>query len=202
MKKKLLLTLMMLAAILMFAGCKSKEADAVPTPGTWTDNVYENEYAGLTFTMPEGWTALSDEEISEMMGVGTEIMKESGLEFSEEMLELQSIYAMMAQNPTTGTNVSLMFENLALSAGGTKLTETDYIDALKSQLEQVGIPYTFGETTERTIGGNTYVVLEADATDYGAKQFYCVRKSGKYMIASIITITGDDSVEDVFNCFN
>ena len=40
--------------------------------GNWNNNVYTNDFLGLKFNLPEGWTYSSDEEIAEMMNLGIE----------------------------------------------------------------------------------------------------------------------------------
>lgn len=181
---------------------EKKEKDTVPVRGVWNDDVYTNDFTGATFELPEGWLVASDEELAELIGASTDLLAESGLKFNEKMLEQQSIYDWMVQNPKTGTNVIGMFENLGLVIGGKNITEEEYFDSMKDLLVQANIAdYTFGEITTETVSGAEYNVLEAAAPDAGLTQYYYINKQGSYMTAFIITIADGDSIEDVISHF-
>lgn len=170
--------------------------------GSWSGNTYTSEYAGITFKMPDSWNYGSDEEIANLMGVASDIISEAGMEFSKEMLELQNIYDMMAQDPLAGTNVIVMYENLSMSIGGSKYTEAEYLDLMRQQLESMDLGFTFGEITDATVGGITYKALSAMYELGGVEQCYYVRKIDNRMLAIIVSVYGDDSIDDVIACFS
>lgn len=199
--KKIILMLSLILTMLLAAGCTSGEKS--PEPGTWTGDIYVNEYANLKLILPDGWVASTDEEISELMNMGAEIMKESGAKFSKKALDLQTIYGMMCQNPETGSNVLLMFENLAMS-GSSKMTVAEYMDVVKTQMETVApAAVEFGESYEETVGSATFTVLEMtypEIPDFS--QYYYMSKSGKHMTALIITVAPGDSIESIMAHFS
>ena len=95
--------------------------------GEWKGDVYTNRYLNLSFALPEGWTAASDEEMLEMMDLGSELMdNEAGL--VSELLKVKVIYNMMAADNTTGNNIIVSMENLALTVGGTSIDEEAYAE--------------------------------------------------------------------------
>ena len=66
MKKRLLVIL--LASTILLASCISTTPDApymptVPARGHWDDNTFISAYLGLRFDMPEGWFAMTPENI-------------------------------------------------------------------------------------------------------------------------------------------
>ena len=63
MKKRLLATL--LASTILLASCISAAPDmpTVPTRGHWEGNTFISAYFGLRFDMPEGWFAMTPENI-------------------------------------------------------------------------------------------------------------------------------------------
>lgn len=165
--------------------------------GTWDGNVYTNTFAGITYTKPEDWVAATDEEIAELFG---EEFTVADLENTEQ----QVIMDTMVQNPVTGTNMFVQFENLSMLIGGMNMTTDTYLDVTKSQLTAMdSMNYNVNaDYSDIELSGNTYRVLEADVSDMNTKQYYCCRKEGKYMIAITITVMGDDSVDDIYNCFS
>ena len=61
MLKKLIAVSLLLALATTFFGCTT----AAPTRGTVTDGVYKNDFFGLSYTIPDGWRALTDAEYQE-----------------------------------------------------------------------------------------------------------------------------------------
>ncbi len=164
--------------------------------GKWEDKVYTNEFADLKFTLPDGWTRSTDEEIAETMQLGEEVLKNENLYISE-ISKLNVVYDMMAKNASTGGNVIVMMEK---NAG----TAKDYADSLKTQLEKVTqMNYTIGDITEAKIGDNAYTVVAAKASVSGATVFqsYYLRDEGDYVVAVLVTETSQDNLDKIVKCF-
>lgn len=198
-KKALMLILCGLFAAAALTGCSGF---AKLTRGTIEGNTYTSEYGGLTFEKPDSWVYASDEEIAEIMGVGADLISDSGTEFSKKMLEKQSVYDMMAQDKTTGSNVIVYYENLALVVGGTKTTEEEYIELLKKGLTDAAVfQYEFSDVTEQVISGETYLTFTAKLIDLGGTQTYYVRRVDKYMLGVIVSSFGEDNVAEIAGYF-
>lgn len=183
-----------------------RDSDAPAEPlarGQWDGDTFINTYTDITFRLPEGWVASTNEELAAIMGVDAELLQDSGLQFDEKLLELQNVYDMMAHETATGSNVIVMYENLALTAGGTSFGEQDYLELLKSQITAEEIMnYQLGDVYDQEIGGNRFAVLPVEASDMGVSQYHCVRKSDKCMVYLILTVLGDRSVDDVIGYFD
>jgi len=145
--KKFSLFLLAIIIISMSAGCSGREGRAAEARelvrGSWNGNIFTSEFAGLTFTMPDNWLPGSDEEIAALMGVSAEFLSEQGMKITEKMLELSTIYDMAAQNPINGDSIILMFENLSMHIGGTRLNEMQYLESLAEQLDSFEMGYAF-----------------------------------------------------------
>lgn len=211
MKKILLCALACALTAVLLSGCLIQDliaggkasGEEELTRGTCVDNIYASEYANLVFLAPEGWTYATDEEMAETMGVGLEVLQDSGLELNEKILEQKVIYDMMAVDSETGVNVIVSYENMALTFGGDKLTEADYLDICKSQLESVETcEYAFGDVTEQQIGEDTYQAILAEVPELGLRQYYCVRKVGKYMLSIVVSAFEGDDIAEILNCFS
>ena len=164
--------------------------------GKWKDKVYTSEFADLKFTLPDGWTRSTDEEIAQTMQLGEDVLKNENL-YVSEISKLNVVYDMMAKNSSTGGNVTVMMEK---NAG----TAKDYANALKTQLGQLTqVKYTIGDVKETKIGNNTYTVLTTEASASGATVFqnYYLRDEGDYVVAVLVTETSKDNLDKVVKCF-
>jgi hypothetical protein len=167
--------------------------------GTWNDDVYTNEFAGIQFTLPEGWLVATDEEIANIMGMGAEVMGDDA-KWAMEAAKQASIYDMMAQDPVKMNNVSIMFQNLSMSVGGTNISEKDYLEILEAQMKGIEtLDYTYGDPYETTINGVTFQTLRAETNNIA--QYYMVHRQDKYMVAVILTLVDDTDIEDILAQF-
>ncbi len=172
--------------------------------GEWKGDVYTNRYLNLSFALPEGWTAASDEEMLEMMDLGSELMdNEAGL--VSELLKVKVIYNMMAADNTTGNNIIVSMENLALTVGGTSIDEEAYAEAVAAQLQAVdNLHYTIGERSQVEIAGETFlkapVTMEADGVTL--QQAYYLRRVGKYMAILMVTDADNTGVDTLASYFS
>lgn len=172
--------------------------------GEWKDDVYTNRYLNLKFTLPEGWTASSDEEMLELMNLGSELMEnKAGL--TSELLKVKVVYNMMAADSTTGSNIIVSMENLALTIGGTGIDEEAYAEAVASQLQAVdNFDYTIGERSQVEIAGGTFlkapVTMNADGVTL--EQAYYLRRIGEYMAILMVTDTDNTGVDTLVSYFS
>jgi hypothetical protein len=212
MKKRLLLATVIVLVVVISAGCMTVLLASSPAPvkeltrGIIEGNVYKNEFASLSFTLPAGWVYAGDDELSQITGV---VLSKNGQQASEEMLKNKIIYDMQAKNPSTKSFVSLMYENLPLIAaqngGGdwTTLTEDDMLDSVKSQLEFVEqYDYDIGEISDAQLGALDFRVLHTVITNDNSDFCYFVRKVDKYMLCIIINAMSGDNVDDIIKYFS
>lgn len=167
--------------------------------GSWSDNVYLNDFLGLKFKLPNGWKYSSDEEIAEMMNLGAELLNDEQ-KAAAEVSKLNSAYYMVANDPNTGDNISIISEKPAM-----EVTTEFYINQLKTQLQNVNtINYEIGETSKETVAGKECDTLTVDASMSGVKmtQRYYIYKVDKYVICIISTSTsGEQKINDIMKNF-
>ena len=147
------------------------------------NNVYTSEFAGIKFTLPEGWVYSTDEQIANMMNVGVELLNENKDNLSK-ILEQTALYDMVANDQTNGTSVMVMFEKSLLN-----VNEEFYLNNVKKGLESVTeLDYQIsGEITTETVGGKEYKVLTATVPAYNMVQKYYVVKKGDYFVDILVT---------------
>lgn len=167
--------------------------------GSWSDNVYSNDFLGLKFKLPNGWKYSSDEEIAEMMNLGTELLNDEQ-KAAAEISKLNNAYYMVANDPNTGDNISIISEKPAM-----EVTTEFYINQLKTQLQNVNtIKYEIGETSKEAVAGKECDTLTVDASMSGVKmtQRYYIYKVDKYVVCIISTSTsGEQKINEIMKSF-
>lgn len=215
MKKHISLTLAIILSSGLLAGCGNNATVVTPAADTTTANtaealeftrgtvvggVYSNDFSGIVFEVPEDWTVSTDEELAEVMGLGSEYLTDKAAE-SAELAKMTTIYDLMCSAPNGIDSVSIAYENAALE-GVPDATAEEIAEAVSNSLitgttlgyEKVGI-----ET--RTLGSQEYVVLMMSAQQYGFIQTYYLRRVGDYCVTIIFTCQNDDLAVGLADCF-
>lgn len=213
--KNFLITLVLcIVALFSLAGCKNnnvsvdndnlnnnvsnvdeKVSDNL-SRGTWSGDVYHNDFANLTFNLPEGWAIASDEDIANLMDMGVEALNDNQKDLAE-LAAKNGLYCFVVNNPSTGSNVIALIERPALT-----ITTDFYISNLREQLSSLeSMKYTLSDSYEKEIGANKYSAVDATVEDVALEQHYFVRNIDKYFFSIIVTTTTDDDVTAILNCF-
>lgn len=199
MKKFLILTL----AVLMSFCCVACNTVIVISHGTVEDNVYTSDFTGITFTAPDGWTYLTDAEIAELVNTNADALFNES--FADAIAEMESFTEMMATDPKTGTNVNIVYENLATS-GNTGISEEDYLNASMEQLQSAltGVTVKLVGSEDVTLCGANYLRAQLSTTASGISmtQYQYIRKISNYMVIVTATITTGYEVADIEAMFS
>ena len=159
--------------------------------GETADNTYTNAHLGLTFTKPDSWAFFPKDALAGLTGADTT------LSVAENANTNGAAYDMMALDPTKNTSVSLVFENLEITAGG-KLSAQEYLDTvIKAGLQQTPESELTEEATI-TIGGNSYVKATIQTSDHNTPmtQIHYLRDMDVYMVHITATVPSSN-VADV-----
>lgn len=168
--------------------------------GTVENGVYTSEFAGLTFTAPEGWEYASDEYIASLMNIGLDVTGNNN-DFTKAMLEQTTIYDALCMEKSTGKNIIIAYENIAKEVpDASTFTVDEYLDAVEVQLlaSSSMICNKNGNRERVIIGGEEYVkqafFTEYAQTDIKTEQVYYARKVGNFMLGFIMSSgnTSDD----------
>lgn len=178
----------------------SDETNGGPSRGVWNNGIYRSEFSGINFTLPNGWSAATDEEIANLLGISADILGDDK-QWIIESAKLTTIYDMMATDPVTNNNLMIIFENLSLS-GSTNISEKDYYEITTTQLETVeSLDYTIDEPYTTDINGIAYLTGHCYETNYGISQHYFIRHQGNYMITIIVSIFDGSNINDILKQF-
>ena len=110
----------------------SEEETVTVEQGTVDGNVYTNESLGIQATIPEGFVLYTDEQIQEVLGVGTEMMEAADYDV-DALEEGGTLYEVMA-SAADGSNVQIVIENTEVSAG-MKVSVEQYAKILEKNLK-------------------------------------------------------------------
>lgn len=186
--------LISLVLVLMLAACgNTTEQDKAFVCGTVDGMVYESSFAGLRLTVPEGWEYSSEEEILEMMDIASDIAFEDDKARQVEIAKQRTIYDCMAADPTVGTNIIIMYENMSAAIGGSLYTPESYAEVLEKQLKETELGYEITGKETTTLCDKEYYCMTAKASTNGVavEQCYLLRKVGDYMLCICMTILPD-----------
>lgn len=214
--KNMLAIILTASMLFVLSGCGNKEEEKTANDnektnveqenktvefsmGSWSDNSYSNDFLGLKFKLPNGWKYSSDEEIAEMMNLGTELLNDEQ-KAAAEVSKLNNAYYMVANDPNTGDNISVISEKPAM-----EVTTEFYINQLKTQLQNVNtISYEIEGTSKETVAGKECDALTVSASMSGIKmtQKYYIYKVDKYVICIIATSTsGEQKINEIMKSF-
>lgn len=166
--------------------------------GEWNNNVYTNDFLGLKFNLPQGWSYSSNEEIAEMMNMSAELLNDDQ-KAAAEMAKLTSVYYVFAQD-TSGNNVNIFSEKQF-----TDITTENYINALKTQLTALqSMSYEIVETSKEKVGDIETDTLTVSVKVSGVEltQKYYIYKIDKYIVGIIATnLNGETGIDEIIECF-
>lgn len=169
--------------------------------GVITGDAYKNTFAGFTFTKPEDWVYLSDEEIGNTIDAG-----QAGLDLNaiqETLAKKASVYDMAASN-VAGESVMIIYENTMLTAFK-KISADEYLTSVKTQLNGVSsVEYSFGKVEDITLGSTEYKKLTVEAESSGVTfiQAYYVRMVENYAVGVVVTTFSDESLANIEAMFS
>ncbi|MDE5947021.1 MAG: hypothetical protein K2G63_06950 [Oscillospiraceae bacterium] len=175
--------------------------------GSVSGNTYSSSFSNIKFESPDGWTFATDEELSQSMNEGVDVVGDDigfkDAELNKKLIEKTTIYDMMASNEYTGENIIVLYENIkAYGLDPDEFSETDYINQVKKNLTTMNndtLSYTQkgGIETVNMAGMDftkTTFTAEIKGYDVSIEQIYYVHKTGDYMTGIILSsgISGND----------
>lgn len=169
---------------------ESKTESSNFSVGKWNGHVFENEWLNMKFSVPDAWKIATDDEISALVGMGAGQVKINGTskEQLEKAMKLKTVYSFVVSAPSANINAQLMYENLALSIGGTSYDEKKYLDTtINLLLQQKDYKYKLLEQGSEVIADKTFQTAKLSLYDGTVEQIYYCYKQDNFMVAMIIT---------------
>lgn len=182
----------------------SKKIDS----GSWEDNIYTNDFLGLTLTIPEDWYIASEKELKKAINAGEDIMT-SGNEDKEDLIKdavSKTTYLFLISekdlNKTyeSNANIIAMAENMNLLPNVNDVD--DYLEALIKGFEVFynNIPYEDDKPiTTKKIGGQEFSILELTANydNFTINQKYYITQIDDYVLSFTTTAMNEEESEQL-----
>ena len=171
--------------------------------GTTTGSKYENEFIGIGFAAPDGWTFYTDAQIKELNQATADMMDE---EYAEVISRASLVYDMMVQDSATGSSVNINMEK-ATAAAVKQLDLEEYLEnnlsAVSDSLSSMGFTVTDNKISDVTLAGKATKGLWLKSTYSGVEMYQLVMpiKCNDYIAVATVTTVGGDTTSDVLDCF-
>ncbi|MDR2357217.1 MAG: hypothetical protein LBD92_03905 [Oscillospiraceae bacterium] len=184
------------------AGVKEASKGSIQT-GAWSEDgkTFTNEWSNVKLSLPEGYRALSPEEIEQTVGAGEEVVVNDGNRASYDIAKMRTAYDFIIAAADAGVpNIMLIYENIGASPLTKNLNEGEYFDMMAEQLETMdALNYEATGTETREVAGESCTVGMLMLADGAAFQDYYIRKQDDVMIVLSATYTADtrDAALDV-----
>ena len=109
-------------------------------------------------------------------------------------------YDFIAKHTETGTNIAIIYDDLTKTEGGTLVRMEDYVEAIRNGMLNSGdYTYQCSEITTKRLHGEEYQVFLAGTDEIEGVQHFYIRRIDDTMMIMVITLQGEDTLENVFN---
>lgn len=183
-----LLMVIVLVFTLTAPGSKAKDY----TPGSWNGTVYTSAFLKLQFTLPEGWTAATPEELDAMMRQALEQSRTDDPQTAEgyENGTVKNAYELMAQEDGEDSVVAVMSQKMRISV-------ESYMNLVREQYADAAV---INELPGWTLGGVPYRGLKLEM-DGKIQYIYAFYEEG-YFTTIQMTGLSDGALEELKRCFS
>ncbi|MBR4949210.1 MAG: hypothetical protein IKZ25_00380 [Clostridia bacterium] len=162
--------------------------------GKTTSNTYNNDFLGISCTLPTDWVFYTDEQILELNNIVGTIVDE---DIVERLKNANIIYDMSAANQTDGSNMNINLEKLSavqMISLDIKQTLEAQIDTIKQAYENMGYTDTNVEYQKIKVDGKEFDGLKLTAKFQGIDFYtniFTFRKSNYLANVSICSLETD-----------
>ena len=170
--------------------------------GTVNGNSYANKFFGTTFTLPEGWSFATSDELAQLNGtIGSIIDDETVTEALESGVAFVDMYAKAADG-LSNVNVTIEY---ASDPSVAAMTSEQYlqstVDILQNQLSVSGIDVKSAEVGTYSNGGNEFAALNLELDVNGTTMYEKMInvKEGDYFMSLTATSTDASALETILS---
>ncbi|MCI8538314.1 MAG: hypothetical protein HFF18_06570 [Oscillospiraceae bacterium] len=182
---------LLMVIVIVFTMTSGNGNDKDYTPGAWEGNVYTSAFLKLQFTLPEGWTAATPEELDAMMRQALEQSRADDPATAKgyENGTVKNAYELMAQEDGGGGVAAVMSQKMRVSVDS-------YMDLVRQQYAETAV---INELPGWTVGGIPYQGLKLETE--GKVQYIYAHYEEGYFTTIQMTGLSDGALEDLKRCF-
>lgn len=172
--------------------------------GTVENNVYTNDFCGLTFEVPDGWDVYTDEEVMETMNIGLEV---GGSKITSDAFAQKTVYDCVVGDRRNGEYIMIIFENL--SKYPDNFTVDDYMTASKMStavsMPNADIDWKI-DGEKGSLGGMEFDMfgMDMELPEYGlaiTQEYYIKEINGYLLVISYSSGGTSQTMDDYKDCF-
>lgn len=172
--------------------------------GKATGSTYNNDFLGLSCTLPSGWRFYSDKEILALNNLAGEYYDDSVL---ETIKNANIIYDMFAENQAEGMNVNINLEKhtlLEMASIDVKKTLEAQAPTIKSSFQNMGYTDIQTEYQKTTVDGKEFDSLRYTAKIQGIDYYGVVIsfKKGNYLASLTVSSLVTDNTSTILGYFD
>ena len=167
-----------------------EESPAQPDRGSFEGQVYTNEWAGFSITIPDELTLATEEEMAQIYGQGNQQIAQ-GNETVKDTLDQwveQVVTPMFIAQAAEGQ--PRLKVTLSAEAKNNDVTESEYLTTAAQTVLVADSGYAFGEQEELKLAGSVYTKVTGQKEDGSVMDLYARRMDG-YML--LLTFSYDQS---------
>ena len=113
-------------------------------------------------------------------------------------VEEGQIVDVSAYKEETGSAITVIYEDLTKTEGGTLVRMEDYIADIQKQLKTSSeYNYACSEVLEESLYGKEYQTFTANVSNLGGVQKYFIRRQDDTMIIVLFSVFGEDKLEEI-----
>ncbi|MEG1869606.1 MAG: hypothetical protein RR205_02025 [Oscillospiraceae bacterium] len=160
--------------------------------GTVEGTNYKNEWAGVTFAIPEGMTPLTADEMAKVLGQGNEQLA-AGDEAAKQAMDtfVQNSYVPLFMINDVKDTSKLKIQYIAEIRTSAK-TEEEYLTDTMAQIKETGLGYAFSDKIEEVkLGKYVYTTVTGTIESKNAQISYYVRKIDEGFLVLSVGYTKD-----------
>lgn len=173
--KKLLITFVFFC-MLGLTACNTKAKEEALAH---TTEVVSNP-GEISFTLNGYWELLSEEEKK-----ATDVSNSQRMDFVATHIE-------------TGTNISIIYDDLTKNEGGTLVRIEDYVKAVKEEMTSSSdYTYQCSKISSANLGGKEYLTFSSETIEVEGVQHFFIRRIEDTMMVMMITLQEGDVLEDI-----
>lgn len=171
--------------------------------GQTSGSTYTNEFLGLEFVAPAGWTFYTDEQILQMNNIASGYYDEKT---KEQLKNASIVYDMLATQPSTNNTVNVNLQKLLpiqLANLNIKKELESQISVVRTSLQNMGMTDITIEYQKVTVDGKEYdaLVVFAKANNVPMYEVCFAFRKSNYLASVTVCSIRTDTTASLLDCF-